>query len=91
MKRYYGVVTGRVQGVGFRSFCQMKAYHFGLTGSIKNLSNGNVEFFVQGEETKLSLFLNEILQGDGRFIRVDDYSLKETSLVPNETGFRYHY
>ncbi|MBW9212254.1 MULTISPECIES: acylphosphatase [Terrabacteria group] len=90
MKRYYGVVSGRVQGVGFRYFCQSNALRLGLTGLVRNLDNGNVEFYVQGDETRLMVFLDQIQQGDGRFIQVKDYQVKEVDLVPNEKKFSYY-
>ncbi len=35
-------VTGRVQGVGFRFFAVETAEEFGITGWVKNLSDGRV-------------------------------------------------
>ena len=53
MKRYHIIVSGRVQGVGFRYFCVMNAQKFNLTGSVRNMSNGNVEIFVQGDPNNI--------------------------------------
>ena len=50
MKRYHVIVEGQVQGVGFRGFVTLQAQKRKLTGSVKNMSNGMVEIFVQGEE-----------------------------------------
>ena len=41
-------VMGFVQGVGFRRFIRSKARLLGLTGWVKNLSDGRVEVLVQG-------------------------------------------
>ena len=90
MKRYYGIVSGRVQGVGFRYFFQYNALRLDLTGSVKNLSNGNVEFYIQGDESKILIFLDRIQRGDGRFIQVEDYQIKEMDPVLNEKGFGYY-
>jgi acylphosphatase len=46
-RRY--VVSGRVQGVGFRFFSQETALHEGLTGWVRNLPDGRVEALVEGE------------------------------------------
>ncbi|MDO5108523.1 MAG: acylphosphatase, partial [Erysipelotrichaceae bacterium] len=40
IRRYHVFVEGRVQGVGFRGFCMVRANRYGLTGSVKNLPNG---------------------------------------------------
>ena len=61
-----------------------------LTGSVKNLSNGNVEFYIQGDESKILIFLDRIQRGDGRFIQVEDYQIKEMDPVLNEKGFGYY-
>lgn len=50
-------VFGRVQGVGFRYYTQQKANELGLTGFVKNKSDGSVFIEAEGEETKL----NELL------------------------------
>ena len=90
MKRYLVIVEGRVQGVGFRGFATIHAQRHHLTGSVRNLSNGMVEMFVQGEEAEIDAFLAEVQKGD-RFIRVDNLSVKPTAVVEGETKFRYHY
>lgn len=89
MKRYHVFVDGRVQGVGFRGFAMLQAQRRHITGTVKNLSNGLVEMFVQGEEEQIDAFLEAIEKGDGRFIRVDNISVKQTQVVPNEKRFTY--
>ena len=87
MKRYHIIVEGRVQGVGFRGFCMRHALENGLTGSVRNMDNGMVEIFAQGEEEDLNQFLRRLREGD-RFIRVDDLSVKEKPVDPKEKKFR---
>ena len=43
------VVSGRVQGVGFRYFIQDTALREGVTGWVRNLPDGRVEACVEGE------------------------------------------
>ena len=45
------IVSGRVQGVGFRAWAQKKADEFNLSGWVRNLSDGSVEIMVSGQET----------------------------------------
>ena len=42
------VVSGMVQGVGFRYFVQHHARQLGLTGWVRNLPNGDVEIQAEG-------------------------------------------
>lgn len=88
MKRYHIIVEGRVQGVGFRTFATLEAQKRKLTGSVRNLSNGMVEIFVQGEEEKIDMFLSAVRAGN-TWIRVDDLTIKEKPIVPGEQGFKY--
>jgi len=43
------IVSGRVQGVGFRYFTQEAATREGVTGYVKNLPDGRVEAYVEGD------------------------------------------
>ena len=46
-RRY--VISGRVQGVGFRLFAEAEAAREGLHGWVQNLPDGRVEVSVEGE------------------------------------------
>ncbi len=46
-------VSGVVQGVWFRAHTVEKAQQLGLTGWVRNLSDGRVEYVAQGERAKL--------------------------------------
>jgi acylphosphatase len=47
--RRRAVVVGRVQGVGFRWYTRERAVALGLTGWVRNLPDGSVEVWFQGE------------------------------------------
>jgi acylphosphatase len=42
------IITGRVQGVGFRFYTQRKARELGLAGWVRNCRDGSVEAVIQG-------------------------------------------
>lgn len=42
------LVTGRVQGVGYRAFVEREALHLGLRGWVRNRRDGSVEAVLQG-------------------------------------------
>jgi acylphosphatase len=50
------VISGRVQGVGFRAFAQRAAREIGLTGWARNLANGDVEAHANGSPEQLDEF-----------------------------------
>jgi acylphosphatase len=70
-KRLQVIVSGRVQGVGFREFVRHAASSRGFTGFVRNGDDGRtVEVVAEGDEEALTAFL-EVL-GDGpRFSRVE--------------------
>jgi len=63
MKRFHLFVSGIVQGVGFRWYTRDICRNLGLGGWVKNLSNGNVEIVVEGEEDLLNEFLLRLKDG----------------------------
>ena len=65
------LVTGMVQGVGFRYYVHHAARRHYLAGWVKNLEDGRVEVLAEGEEEELRLFVKEIEKGS-RFSSVKD-------------------
>lgn len=51
-------VSGRVQGVFFRSNTRKKARGLGINGFVKNLEDGRVEIVAEGEKEKLEQLIN---------------------------------
>ena len=47
------LVSGRVQGVGFREACRRAADKAGVTGWVRNLADGRVEAWFEGERPAL--------------------------------------
>lgn len=51
------VITGRVQGVGFRASCQREAQARGLTGWVRNRWDGAVEALFEGPPAAVNAML----------------------------------
>ncbi|WDE14117.1 acylphosphatase [Thalassomonas haliotis] len=56
-------VSGLVQGVYFRASSQQVAIDYGLSGYARNLSDGNVELLICGEQGNVEKMLNWLKQG----------------------------
>lgn len=62
--RMTALVTGYVQGVGFRWYTRSMAKEFGLRGWAQNLHNGDVEVVAEGSSAACLRLLNW-LNGQG--------------------------
>lgn len=51
------IISGRVQGVGFRFATQREALRLRLRGWVKNLSDGRVEAYFEGDKDSLTAVL----------------------------------
>jgi len=80
-KRY--VVSGRVQGVGFRFFAEDWANQLGICGYAKNLWDGNVEVYAIGDPVAQEEFKRRLAQGP-RSARVTNL---EESDVPVDKSY----
>ena len=57
------LVRGMVQGVGFRYFAFEVARTLGLSGYVRNLPDGRVEAWAEGEMASLDKLHGELLRG----------------------------
>jgi acylphosphatase len=73
-RRY--VITGRVQGVGFRHFTASAAARSGVDGWVRNLPDGRVEIAAEGDAEAISRFDRQIRQGPAG-ARVDDVEVSD--------------
>jgi len=80
------IVSGVVQGVGFRFFTQRLAREYGLVGYVRNRADGRVEVEAEGPRGLLQDFLKEIRRGP-RFGHVE--SMQVTWREPTERYIRF--
>jgi len=80
------LVSGRVQGVGFRFFVESTAAREGLHGWVRNLPDGRVEAVAEGDASAVERF-ERALQHGPRGARVDDVVTEEEMPGGRDTGF----
>ena len=80
------VVSGRVQGVGFRYFTQDTALREGVTGWVRNLPDGRVEALVEGDAEAVTRVERAVRAGP-RGARVDRVWVNEEDPTGAYTTF----
>jgi len=67
------MVSGGVQGVGYRAFVQREAMQKGLRGEVCNLADGRVAVEVEGAQNVVDAFIESLRVGPplARVARVD--------------------
>jgi acylphosphatase len=80
------LVSGHVQGVGFRYFAQDAARREGLSGQVCNLPDGTVEAVAEGEAEALDRFERALRRGPSRS-RVEQVRVDEAVPTGLHVGF----
>jgi acylphosphatase len=80
------VLSGRVQGVGFRYFAQDAARREGLHGYVLNRDDGSVEAVAEGEIESVDRFERALRRGPSRS-RVEHVLIDEVNPDQGNTGF----
>jgi len=62
--RVHIIVSGMVQGVGYRFFVQRHARHLGLGGWVKNLPSGEVEIMAEGNRSRIEILIKSLRTGN---------------------------
>ncbi len=57
MKKIKAIVSGKVQGVGFRMYTRQKAQQLSVRGYVRNLANGDVEIVAIGATEQVDALL----------------------------------
>lgn len=86
----YVLISGKVQGVGFRNFTQLNAEQLGISGYAKNLPNGKVEVVAEGDKAQLD-GLVDLLRKGPRYARVDSLEIDERPFTGEYKSFGIRY
>lgn len=73
------LISGHVQGVGYRYNTRKKAMALGLTGWVRNLPDGRVEAVVEGDHAQVNSLV-EWFQSGPPAARVETVSTHEEQL-----------
>ncbi len=68
------LVSGRVQGVGFRRFARNAAERLGIDSNPINLRDGRVFVIAEGRPEAVELYINELKKGP-MFAHVEDVDI----------------
>ena len=91
-KRLHLRFVGQVQGVGFRWTASIVAKNLGLTGWVRNESDGSVTAEIQGPEAHVGAFFSRMLEAYRHHpIHYTVEEREDVPLVEGETGFEVRY
>ena len=81
-RRY--LVSGEVQGVGFRFFTQRAAARHQVVGYVRNLADGRVEAYAEGTPESVEGFKHDLAAGPqfARVEQVEEVALEPTGQYP---------
>ena len=89
METKHLIITGRVQGVGFRNYVAHKAKQFQCTGWVRNRHDGSVEAMIQGTPENVAAMIVRAQRGPPTSavasVEVNDGSGSYTEFVTRTT------
>jgi acylphosphatase len=88
--RTHLLISGKVQGVFFRSRLQREATRLGVTGWVKNLSDGRVEAILEGEVLEVNQVIAFCQRGPS-YAKVKDVTVKRESYTGDFNNFRVEW
>ena len=84
--RAHVLVSGLVQGVGFRYFVYNRAISFGLVGYVRNIYSGEVEIEIEGDRSMIEEFIKEVKVGP-RVAHIKDLKIEWLKCSKSYTNF----
>lgn len=82
------IVTGRVQGVFFRESTRKKAEELGLSGWVRNLEDGRVEWVAEGSLASVESLIRWCRRGGPLLARVDHVAVLDPPEGPLDRDFQ---
>ena len=90
METKHLLITGRVQGVGFRNYLEYKARQFHITGWVRNRRDGSVEAMIQGTPENVEALILRAHRGPPKAsvtgVTVSEALGEFTDFVPRPTA-----
>jgi len=86
VKTFKILLSGRVQGVGFRYFTESRAQKYNIRGYVRNTRDNKVEIVCQGEEEDLDQFIENVKRGPA-FSVVTDVNIEEIKNCKTYSSF----
>lgn len=90
MKRVHVFISGKVQGVWFRSYTEAEAKKLGVKGWVRNLPDGRVEAVFEGEDEAVDKMVAWCYKGSP-YSKVEDVEVIEEPYKGEFTDFRIRY
>jgi len=81
------IVTGRVQGVGYRAWVEQEAWTRRLSGWVRNRRDGSVEALFSGEAAVVDA-MTEACRSGPRMAAVENVTVVDTPADGDLRGFR---
>ena len=88
--RVHIIISGYVQGVGFRYFINKKAFQLGIKGWVKNTPNGSVEVMAEGNEIDIQTFIEYCKKGPN-LASIKDVKINYEELSNEFKNFEVRY
>lgn len=80
------IFRGRVQGVGFRYTARQVAGQYAVTGFVRNVPDGTVEMFIQGDAAQIDNCIADIQSEFAGHVR--ETQIEPAAFSPRYTDFR---
>lgn len=79
------IISGRVQGVGYRDWLRSEARARGLSGWVRNRTDGTVEALIAGDAPAVAKIIDDCRRGPR--LAVVDAVAENDAVAPDEPGF----
>ena len=79
-------IRGRVQGVGYRHWAMTTGRRLGITGWVRNCTDGSVEALIVGDDAAIGAMIDACRRGPAA-ARVDDVDIEPVDLDVLPEGF----